>query len=71
MVAMARHGAGLTYGLEPTFQPFLARGELRMVLKDWATNGTGYHIYYSSRRQLPTGLKLLIDVIRELRPLGL
>ncbi len=32
--------------------------------------GPGFHVYYSSRRQL-TGLRLLIDLIRELRPLGI
>jgi hypothetical protein len=32
--------------------------------------GSGFHIYYSGRRQLPTGLRLLIDLIREIRPLG-
>lgn len=71
MLSMARLGTGLTYGLEPTFQPSVRRGELRYVLEDWATTGPGYHIYYSSRRQMPTGLKLLIDLIREMRPLGL
>ncbi|WP_277980565.1 LysR family transcriptional regulator [Sphingomonas phyllosphaerae] len=71
MLSMARSGAGLTYGLEPSFKPFVERNELRYVLEDWATIGPGYHIYYSSRRQMPTGLKLLIDLIRELRPLGL
>lgn len=71
MVSMARLGTGLTYGLEPTFRPYVERGELRYVLEDWATFGPGYHIYYSSRRQVPTGLKLLVDLIRELRPLGL
>ncbi len=30
-----------------------------------------FHIYYSSRRQLPTGLRLLIEFIQEARPLGL
>jgi DNA-binding transcriptional LysR family regulator len=49
----------------------LRAGLLRTVLDDWAIDGPGYHIYYSSRRQVPTGLKLLIELIRELRPLGL
>ncbi len=71
MLSMARLGSGLIYGLEATFEPFVARGELRYVLEEWATFGPGYHIYYSGRRQLPTGLRLLIELIRELRPLSL
>jgi DNA-binding transcriptional LysR family regulator len=59
------------YGLEPVFAPYVATGELRIVLQDWATFGPGYHAYYSSRRQLPTGLRLLIDLIRQVQPLGL
>ena len=70
MLSMALAGTGLMYGLEATFAPHVARGELRTVLADWSTMGPGYHIYYSSRRQVPTGLRLLIDLIRELRPLG-
>lgn len=64
MLTMAREGLGLMYGLEPTFARYVERGELKIVLEDWATTGPGYHIYYSSRRQVPTGLRLLIDVIR-------
>ena len=41
------------------------------MLADWAVSGLGYHIHYSSRRHLPYGLRLLIDLTRELRPLGL
>ncbi len=71
MLAMAIAGTGLMYGLEHTFTPHLASGELRLVLEDWATTGPAYYAYYSSRRQVPTGLRLLIELIRELRPLGL
>ena len=71
MVAIALQGMGLVYGLEAVFAPDLAAGRLRLVLEDWATKGPGYHIYYSSRRQVPTALRLLIDLIREIRPLGL
>ena len=44
---------------------------MRIVLRDWATTRPGYQIYYSSRRLVPAGLCLLIDLIRELQPLGL
>ncbi len=71
MLSMALAGAGLMYGLEPSFAPYVARQELRLVLEDHASMGAGYHIYYSSRRQVPTGLRLLIELVRELRPLGL
>lgn len=70
-LAMARAGAGLMYGPEPLFTPDFENGRLVLVLESWAVTGPGYHVYYSSRRQVPTGLRLLIDLIRELRPLGL
>jgi DNA-binding transcriptional LysR family regulator len=41
------------------------------VLEEWASMGPGFHIYYPERQQLPTGHRLLIDLIRELQPLGL
>jgi DNA-binding transcriptional LysR family regulator len=71
MLAMAIEGAGLVYGIEPLFAPFEEAGTLRLVLRDWSTMGPGYHLYYSSRRQVPTGLRLLVELIREMRPLGL
>lgn len=71
MLTLAVAGTGLMYGSDAVFAPFVASGQLRLVLEDWATTGPGYHIYYSSRRQVPTGLRLLIDLIREVQPLGL
>lgn len=70
MMPLAVAGAGLMYGNEAIFQPYLQRGELRLVLEDWSCMGPGYHIYYSSRRQVPAGLRLLIELIREVKPLG-
>jgi len=64
-------GGGLAYLPEACVGPSIARGELRVVLADWAPLGPGFHIYYPGRRQLPTGLRLFIDVIREVKPLGL
>jgi len=71
MLAMAIAGTGLIYGAEPIFAPHLASGALALVLEDWSTTGPGYHLYYPSRRQVPAGLRLLVDLIREMRPLGI
>ncbi|KRP66967.1 LysR family transcriptional regulator [Pseudomonas orientalis] len=64
-------GAGLMYFPQPLVEPYVKDGRLRLVLTEWAPLEDGFHIYYSSRRQLPTGLRLLIDFIREVKPLGL
>lgn len=70
-VAAAKDGAGLMYAAHTMVRSELASGALRTVLDDWAAVSGGYHIYYSSRRQLPAGLRLFIDLVRELKPLGL
>lgn len=70
LVAVLR-GAGLMYFPEPLVAPYVNEGRLRLVLEDWAPCEPGFHIYFSSRRQMPTGLRLLIDLVREMQPLGL
>jgi DNA-binding transcriptional LysR family regulator len=70
-LAAVRQGAGLMYVAEPMVSQALQDGSLRTVLEDWAPLGPGFHIYYSSRRQVPGALRLFIDLVRELRPLGL
>lgn len=64
-------GAGLMYFPEPLVAPYVKDGRLRLVFTEWSPLEEGFHIYYSSRRQLPTGLRLLIEFIQEARPLGL
>ena len=64
-------GAGLMYFPEPLVAPYVKDGRLRLVLTEWSPLEEGFHIYYSSRRQLPTGLRLRIEFIQEARPLGL
>jgi DNA-binding transcriptional LysR family regulator len=63
-------GLGLYYCLEALALPYVVEGRLAMVLEDWASIGPGYAMYYSSRHQLPLGVRALIEVIREVRPLG-
>ena len=61
---------GLFYTPEPSVRALVEQGKLEYVLEDWRSMGPAFHMYYSSRRQVPAGLKLLIDLIRELKPLG-
>jgi DNA-binding transcriptional LysR family regulator len=70
-VAAACDGAGLMYAADTMVRSQLASGALRVVLDKWAPTSGGYHIYYSSRRHVPAGLRLFIELVRELKPLGL
>lgn len=69
-IALASRGAGLMYVPEWAIARQIEEGTVQAVLKDWAHTDPGFQIYYSSFRQLPVGLRLLIDLIRELEPLG-
>jgi DNA-binding transcriptional LysR family regulator len=67
-IGLGLGGVGIIYAAEPVVRPHLETGALKVVLDDWAPMGSGLHAYYSSRRQVPTALRLLIDLIRELQP---
>ncbi|ATC30902.1 LysR family transcriptional regulator [Caulobacter vibrioides] len=69
-IAAVLGGAGLFYVAEPVVREALAAGRLKAVLQDWAPLGPGFHIYYSSRRQVPAALRAFIDLVRELKPLA-
>lgn len=69
-VALVTRGAGLMYVPERVIARYIEEGTVQEVLKDWAHTDPGFHIYYSSFRQVPVGLRLLIDLIRELEPMG-
>jgi DNA-binding transcriptional LysR family regulator len=69
-VGLGLRGVGVVYGAEPVLRPHLENGHLQELLTDWSPMGSGFHAYYSGRRQVPTALRLLIELIRELKPLG-
>lgn len=69
-LSLVRQGAGLMYAPEPAIAPMVGRGEVIRVLDDWSSVAPGFHMYFSSHRQVPMGLTLLIDLIRELKPMG-
>jgi len=68
-LSLGLSGVGIIYAAEPILRPYLDRGALRVVLGDWATIGGGFHAYHSGRRQVPTALRLLIELIRKINPL--
>jgi DNA-binding transcriptional LysR family regulator len=70
-LAAVKQGAALMYAPEFMVAQAVRDGVLTTVLDDWAARGPGLHVYYSSRRQVPAALRLFIDLVRELRPLGL
>ncbi|WMY09592.1 LysR family transcriptional regulator [Paraburkholderia phenoliruptrix] len=63
-IELALAGAGVTYCLEHRVSEYLRRGDLQLVLPDWAPIEPSFHLYYPSRRQMPPGLRELIDVLR-------
>lgn len=67
---LALSDAALVYMNEWDVKAHVSNGSLKVVLGEWSSQGEGYHIYYSSRRQVPIGVRLLIKLIKELRPLG-
>jgi len=71
MMPLLLAGAGLLYAPEPRVAPLVADGSVKLVLEEWASSGPGFFAYYTSRRQTPLGLRLLIDLIREIKPLGM
>jgi hypothetical protein len=60
----ARAGLGLCYVPEAEVQDHVKSGRLVRVLEDWCEPLSGYHLYYSSRRQPTLAFSLLVDALR-------
>ena len=63
---LAKLGLGLAYVPEPQFADEIRRGQLTVVLEAYAPSVPGYFIYYPSRAQRSTPLRLFIEVAKEL-----
>lgn len=63
-IEMALADRGITYCLEARVRSHLARGELQIVLPDWAPEEPAFYLYYPGRRQMPPGLRELVDLFR-------
>jgi len=62
----ARAGVGLAYLRDSIVASDLAHGRLVRVLDDWTRSFPGICLFYPSRRNIPAGLRALIDLIREI-----
>ncbi len=61
MIKLARAGAGITFGMEESFRPFIERGELVPILEDYCPFFAGFYLYYPSRRNLAPKLRVLVE----------
>ena len=64
MIRTACAGGGISFGMEETFQPFIARGELVTLLDKWLPAFDGFYLYFPSRKNLAPKLRALIDHVR-------
>jgi DNA-binding transcriptional LysR family regulator len=67
MIQLACAGAGLTFGMEETFRPYIARAELVPLLEEFCPPFPGFYLYYPTRRNVPLKLRVLIDYLRQRR----
>lgn len=65
MLAAARDGNGLAILSEWNAAPDLAAGTLVSVLDDWSPSFGRLCLYYPSRRNIPAGLRALVDLMRD------
>lgn len=64
-IAAAVKGLGLAYAPEPIVMQHVRKGELEIVLGDYAPDSPGLFLYYPSRSQMLPKLRAFIDFARE------
>ncbi|PRD44783.1 LysR family transcriptional regulator [Phyllobacterium phragmitis] len=67
MIKLAVAGAGITFGMEESFRPWIERGDLVPVLEDYCPRFAGFYLYYPSRRNMAPKLRALVDHLRRFR----
>lgn len=64
MLRTACAGGGITFGMEETMRPYMARGELVPLLEPFCAPFPGFHLYYPRRQHQPAKLRALVDYLR-------
>lgn len=70
MVRTALAGGGITFALEETFRPYVARGELVSILEAYLPPFPGFFLYFPDRRNMAPKLRALVDHVRRVRREG-
>jgi DNA-binding transcriptional LysR family regulator len=65
MIRLACAGAGLTFGMEETFRPYIASAELILLLEEFCPPFPGFYLYYPTRRNVPLKLRVLINYLHQ------
>ena len=64
MIKLAMAGAGITFGMEESFRPFIERGELVPILDDYCPRFAGFYLYFPSRRNAAPKLRALVEHLK-------
>jgi DNA-binding transcriptional LysR family regulator len=67
MIRLACAGAGIAFGMEETFRPYIDRGELVPILEAFCPHFPGFYLYYPRRQHQPLKLRALVDYLRQWR----
>lgn len=67
MLGAALDGLGVAYLLDHEVAPHIIGGRLVRLLADWTPPFPGFHLYYSSRRQMRPALAAFLDALRTRR----
>ena len=67
MLGAALDGLGIAYLLDHEVASHVADGRLVRLLSDWTPPFSGFHVYYSSRRQMRPVLAAFLDALRARR----
>lgn len=65
MIKLAIAGAGITFGMEESFRPAIARNQLVPILDTYCPYFAGFYLYYPGRRNLPPKMRALVDHVRQ------
>lgn len=57
-------GYGLAFVPEHSANPHIAKGELILLMEDWAPTFPGLYLYYASRRQPSLAVKLVAQALK-------
>jgi len=64
MIRTACAGGGITFGMEETFRPYVASGQLVPLLEDYCPTFAGFFLYFPNRRNLAPKLRALVDHVK-------